>query len=686
MDSKTTINTLKIALNDLIKENNKSEAFKHISSEFYMMDTDPDIVEEIITELNIGLGFHDNNQEVIDFLDSLYLGEDDKAKPTSGLHGLNQMLTQQYDKKTALDCNREVSKALAYYDERKNFKYKIGTSKFVVLNKREGRIIKQYYRNIHGQDIATWDSVVNAYPIEIIIHDSPLSDEGRTFSIKWSSNKGQNYFENNHCTIKEIEESLEAHGYVQSPGLLKGTIASVLQLAMDEGIAIIRSEVDTPGFYYDKKDEHMVVVDYDKQPVNIKKLKMSLDIIEEFKPFFEGHETKIAHAIKWGMVAPFSYMKKQMGLGLDKLVPNLYLYGKAGSGKTSLAMITLFMWGLDIKARDKAGTDFDTVPKVGKQLSASTFPLIFNEPQGAFGNKFVVEAIKTSVERTVSRSRHEGTGYKSFMALSPCIFPSNHSIPNDDGLLRRHDVLIFNFSERKNDDEKKAFEEHFLMDNPKLSKLNQLSELGSFVLNELYEDVRLLEIPWKELTNSLLLRAYADCDRSCPDWLLEFHKSTTLEDLDEEEAEEIRMFLLDEVNKKSRQIQLVTEDGRRDNSLFTDAPVLDGTDFTTRVRDVINQRLIPWLFLYRKKNNKEYVCFTAGMKKDLASFTSVCYPVTSVAELLGWKYGSIRLSNDKVIKGMSVEFDEFINFIYPVFDENINFENIGDEIKEVSED
>ena len=58
--------------------------------------------------------------------------------------------------------------------------------------------------------------------------------------------------------------------------------------------------------------------------------------------------------------------------------------------------------------------------------------------------------------------------------------------------------------------------------------------LADFTVNEIKEDVELLKLPWRELSNSLILRAYADCERECPQWLLSFAESVTLEDLDDE--------------------------------------------------------------------------------------------------------------------------------------------------------
>jgi hypothetical protein len=63
-----------------------------------------------------------------------------------------------------------------------------------------------------------------------------------------------------------------------------------------------------------------------------------------------------------------------------------------------------------------------------------------------------------------------------------------------------------------------------------------------------------LRLNWKELSNKIIMQAYIHCGRKVPNWLLDFVESVTLEDLDDEETEELRMFFVDEINKRTGKI------------------------------------------------------------------------------------------------------------------------------------
>ena len=67
---------------------------------------------------------------------------------------------------------------------------------------------------------------------------------------------------------------------------------------------------------------------------------------------------------------------------------------------------------------------------------------------------------------------------------------------------------------------------------------------------------------------------------------------------------------------------------------------------------------------YSSKREKHYVYFTTGLKRALHGANQVCYDVKSIAELLDWKYGTMKI-NGKVVRVMSVEFTKFIRFLYP---------------------
>ena len=188
---------------------------------------------------------------------------------------------------------------------------------------------------------------------------------------------------------------------------------------------------------------------------------------------------------------------------------------------------------------------------------------------------------------------------------------------------------------------------------------------NKFNENEINEDIELLRLPWQELSNELIIRAYTQCERECPDWLLAFAESVTPEDLDDEEIEYLRMFFIDEINKHNKSIKVYSaEDGYpiKYHDYFTDS-VKDSNDFYERVFNIINERLIPYMVLHHGRDGLDYVCFTSGLKKALKNANEVCYDVKGIAELLGWEYKSVKIP--KSTKVMIVRFDKFLTFLYP---------------------
>ena len=224
---------------------------------------------------------------------------------------------------------------------------------------------------------------------------------------------------------------------------------------------------------------------------------------------------------------------------------------------------------------------------------------------------------------------------------------------------------MYSHSEKKTDEEKKEFMEHFRMDDSDSCLFHRLKYLADFVVNEISEDMKLLRMPWKDLSNALIMRAYADCERKCPDWLLGFSQSVTLEDLDNEEIESLRMFFIDEINKQTKNVKVYSaEDGypKRSEDFFSDF-VKDSDDFSERVFNVINERLIPYMVLHHGRNGYNYVCFTSGLRMALQEANKVCYDVKGIAELLGWEYKTVNLSKRTTV--MVIRFDKFLTFLYP---------------------
>lgn len=662
MEEETSAIMIKKAIEHVYKPSYELKFFNNLISAFYLQGTDSDIVEKIIVELYNQLPSHENSlAEIVKLFDDIYVGDID---PNSGIKGIGTFISDKYDKKTSLELIRELNKIIVPYDTNKIYKLQTGSNRYIVMDYRNNEITIQIIDWKKGVEVADYTRVLLCYPTLITIHDNPISEAGRTFSIEWASSKN-GYFKTNNMSISEIEQYLNEHGYVLSPKYFKGVVTALIQIAVENELAIIKNDIETPGFYYNNISKSLNLVDYELKPVNYEGLNKSLDLIEDLKNYFVGHEKKLATTLKHALVSPFGFAKKQMGLPLENLIPYIFHYGKGGSGKTTIARIGSYFYGEPNSETDIGGSEFDTVARIGGQISKSTFGLNINEPESVFNSKSCVETLKTCAERTNARRRYEGRNLTVILALSTLSFTSNSPLPNIEGLNRRFIQLLYSHSEKKSEDEKREFMEHFKMDEPELCLFHRLKYLADFVVNEIKEDIDLLKLPWKDLSNSLILRAYADCERECPNWLLSFSESVTLEDLDDEEIESLRMFFIDEINRQTRNIKVYSsEDGYSQNlEDYYSEGVKGSEDFHDRVFNVINERLIPYMVPHHARNGKEYVCFTSGLKKALHNANEVCYNVKSIAELLGWSYKTVKLP--KPTKVMIIRFDKFLTFLYP---------------------
>ena len=665
--SDTTAKQLKKTIKPVYKSNIEKDFYMSLISQFYLQNTDSLEVEKILTELYNSIDSHEITLgEIINCCDKMYLGE---IEPNSGVDGIGKLLTANYDKETAINITEELKNILTPYDAKNVLTLPLSDTRFIKLDAGKCEVnIHSINFNRKGKDNSDYLRVLSCYPSKIIIHDNPISDAGRTFTIHWITKSGGR-FTTDSMLIPEIETYLENHAYVLSPKNLRGTVAGVIQISIDNEIAILKNEIETPGFYWNNETKNIDVIDYEFKKPTVDDLNKSLELIEGLADFFKGQETKLATSLKHSLVSPFGFAKKQLGLPLELLIPYLYHFGKAGSGKTTISRIGLYFWGEPSTDNDIGGSEADTIARLGAQLSKSTFPTIINEPETIFKRQSLTETMKTSVERTNARRRFEGKVFQTILSLTTVQFTSNHALPTDEGLARRFLQILYSHSEKKTEEEKEAFMNKYRMDQPAVCKFHDLKPLANFSLEYIQSNPNVLRLGWQELSNKLIIQAYIKCGRKVPEWLLGFVESVSLDDLDDEETEELRMFFIDEINNHMNRVDADTYESPDSVT----GGIKTAKHFHKRVFDVINERQIPYMVIYHnKRNDKDYVCFTSGLKKALRKANQVCYDVKSIAELLDWDYSTVRIPN--ATKVMKVRFDKFLDFLYPNYDDMEDFD------------
>ena len=448
---------------------------------------------------------------------------------------------------------------------------------------------------------------------------------------------------------------LRARGLCYHTRLAEDALNAILNAYLKRGIAEIKEEVDKPGFYL--VDGKLLAVKFQIGEVTKEELREALELLNELAEKWYNHIIeKFVTVIKWGIVAPFSFIYKQKGV----LFPWLYLYGPSHTGKTTLGELVLSIWNLGTEYI-KGGSNIDTVARLGHVLSLGTFPVLINEPGAAILREDIVDTMKSATELTIARGRYTKGVYTEILSLAPIVLTSNKVLPQDDALLRRFIVVNFTFGERIDLARAKEFKKKV---KPRLSKLKVI---GYYVAKRVTENPELLDNDWLELAEKILEDAYREAELHVPTWIeLRMKHDPTV--IYEDTKEIIRNFLVKRINEEYSRfvgrvqvVEYVQIDDNDEQYRFLDRHTIP---FDERVKIVLGSNLIPWMILKGSE-----VIITYGIVEELRRIIGDVGGLKSIAELFGWSYHpkkSFRIGKKvKSVACISVSLEELIEFLQP---------------------
>lgn len=596
----------------------------------------------------------------IEYLREGYLNKEEIKLP------LHELLTTHpsgstLDKESAKKISKELKETIKRPRHEGMIVGAVGSTRLIVMDPRTRTVNEEHIKEVNGRDYSTSDTIIKAYPEDLIVYDNPIAQETRQFQCNWKSTVSNRILKTGPASASEIADEMSASGYIINERRGKDTVKIVFNTLIENSLATMKSEVETPGFYYNDTDGQIKIIKYEL-PNEIEKedLIQGIETLEEFAGWFETQIDVLATVFKWGLISPFIFAIKQIG----GWVRWMYLYGNGGTGKTTLGEMVLYLWGEpDNESNNIGGSNFDTEARIGNRLKQFTFPLLVNEPGGLFERKGPSELIKTAIEQITSRGKYMGKHYKTIPALAPVCFTANQKFPDDDAFDRRLWGCLFTRGERKSDEEKARFNETFQINNKKQCRLHDLKAIAQYISVEILSDPGLLEKDWQETINMLLVRMYVDVNKKPPEWLLKWSKIETIEDLDELHRERIRIFLQEKINDAFGRLQLLDEDMHPVRDAFENSVDVKGTDdFKSRVWAVLNNRRIPWLFL----NKNDDVIITAGFIDEMKGKTCVKDSLQGIADLLGWKKSNSRVREMGFAgKHIKVSRKKFTGFVFP---------------------
>lgn len=579
-----------------------------------------------------------------DKVDEVYRGEFPPIAKSTLSEYLN---SDEYSSLEKLIEARELSTVTGEIDDNTN----------IITNFKVKQVIKEKTKHYQSGKIdTTLTPIIEAVPTAVTVYDSPITDAGRTFKTTWTSKHSKRNFtvagENGGATIPEMADYIRSAGFTYAPRELDVVISCMVNSLIDCGFADIKTDIDNRGIYFDKSTEKLIPVKIDFDEVTDEEILSAIDLLNELHDHFNSNEDTLGSVLKWAIMSIFSYAMKQAGNWL----PYLYLKGSAGSGKTTLAQISLYIHDKPSSENTLGGSSFNTEYRIGINVSKECNARIVNEPANVFGKDSTRELVKVCVESKTCR-KVQGTVYPAF---SPVIFTANQYLPDDDALQRRMYILTFTHNQRKTEKEKKEFKNKFHVNTPTMSNLIALQSIGRFAIRQMIADPSHLFDDWQKTADYIITKFYDMVNLKVPEWLLGWAESETLDDYDMGQRELIRDFFIRELNTARRKITFKDDNGYITNPHNT---VVDGS-LQDMVWSMVNERLFSWAIPHTKRDGSDNVCLTQSFKTMLNKDIGYSNNLQSLAELLQWECHNVNFSGNRM-RVIEVGIDDFMAFVYP---------------------
>jgi ribosomal protein L37AE/L43A len=497
------------------------------------------------------------------------------------------------------------------------------------------------------------EKVIMGAPTKITVYHSPLKGENTKFKVVWEAKTRPRPIEIDPVEKEDLLAFLEREGLVLHTRLAKDILSAILEGAIEKGFAEIKIEVDKPGFFL--IDGKIVAVKVDTDMPDPEELRKALEFFLLVAKYFEHIIDRFSFTVRWGLIAPFSYIYKQKG----RMLRGLYAHGQSGAGKTTQGRIYLSMWGLeDLERRVMGATNIDTPAKMGKVVSSSTFPIVANEPRGLFEKTEMVEMVKNVIESLTARARHEHGIFREIPALSNIHFTSNSFLPKDDAMLRRFYVEEYTPRDIVSEDKVKEFEKNIM---PRIRTF-ELAPIGRYVASYILEHGLEEEEPIDYITK-ILAEGFKYAGLKAPDWLFgdykEFEASLTTFMTDT--LESLRNFFITRINEEFNRfigkVVVETETGyktkeRRD------------VELEEKVKVVLENDLIPWMHLVDSGKLGNVVVITSGILEEINGKIPNISNLKTIAEYLKCEYTRVKIAGN-TIRVVAIPWENFLNFLNP---------------------
>jgi hypothetical protein len=489
--------------------------------------------------------------------------------------------------------------------------------------------------------------IINAIQTKVIKYENPATIE-TTYEIEFETPTGI-HFKIGPKTIEDIVMELRSKGMVYKIKMAEEALTALLNAYHRENKIIIRTELETPGFYL----ENAKITSYktEQKEVSHKDIMECARILDDLSARFKRKDV-FATVIKWAIISPFSYVLKQIEHE-DRWLQWLYLYGWTNTGKTTVGRIALSIWRKhnDRRKHDIGFSNVDNIARFGRAVSYNTYPVLINEVQlNDERQKQLVEALKHAVQSQTARARLKTKSTAEYIAaLSACMLTSNSAPPEDPAFQRRVIPIHFSQEDEPNPEEREGFKE-FLKNN-----IDRLGTLGDFAANYILNNQdTIFKSEWNDAATEILKAFFGEAQMEAPEWVNDFVQETSVQDHAQQQEQFVRGFMIKLVNETySRNFRVMAS--RTDQEI-------ENNNFENRLVFCLDRDLISFL-----KRKDGYVLILHDILKEMRS-QKITY-ISTLTELGRMLQGEVKPAKmgDKTIRPVIIPINKFIEFLLPPF-------------------
>jgi hypothetical protein len=464
-----------------------------------------------------------------------------------------------------------------------------------------------------------------------------------------------------------VIDRIIADGHAVRKDLARDVLNDVVLAFIEKGLAE-RVEEEIKGFVLDKNTGRVKASMIDIKEPTLEELERAVEFIDVLHKWCSESKNRVnalGVMLKWSVSAPFGWVYKEMGRGERLWVPAPC--GKSHSGKTTLSLIALAVWG---RGREHIVNyhSVDNAYRMGMRFSESTLPFVINEADPLVRDEREMSSIIDAIMGKIYRSKQLSHGvFGDIPALSLPVFilQSCEEVRKREAYARRLRILEFTEEDEIPEELAREFEKEVIKNLGALEAVGRFA--GSYVIKN---GLKLDLVDFDDLGLKIFEEMYRTLGKTLPDWIRDA-KPPSIKEIYAESKIDVegifRDFLIKKIEEAyykghSRELTRIVEieDSSTGNVVGsyreTDTVRIDGM-----LKEVLQDRLISWLML---RGDEVIITSTVRYERDFPEKIKEHGGLKGLAKILGWDYGVVKIGG-KIVKAISVKIDKLIEFLLP---------------------